>query len=139
MALDYSKLTDFAACDKATKALEIERKSFLVRDLSLELADDRAGVSQSATAQQLAKVESKITSANVLLATPGIDPELVDETNDELAALLVRRTALLKRSAAAAAGAEFLTDVDAEQAAAQVAYLTTVIDGVAAHRATLSA
>ncbi len=138
MALDFSKLPTFAACDKALKALRIERKSFQYRDLGIELADDRGEVQETDTTRLLNRVNSKISSANILIATPGLDPEEVTEAQDELAALLVRRTALLKRGSGEEDGSGFLTDVDGEQADQQVSYLTTVIDRVIVHRATLT-
>lgn len=138
MPLDFSKLPNWGACDKAKKALLIERKSFQYRDLGIELADDRSAAQETDTNRLLNRVNSKISSANILIATPGLDAEAVTEAQDELAALLVQRTRLLKRGSGAEDGSGFLTDVDAEQAAMQVAYLTTVIDQVDAHRLTLT-
>ncbi|AMR27014.1 hypothetical protein A0257_07760 [Hymenobacter psoromatis] len=73
-----------------------------------------------------------------MLAAPGIDAGLT-ETTDELAALQVQRTRLAKRGRLSTGVTRFLAVVDSEQVAQQVATLTTVKAGIAAHRATLPA
>ena len=137
MALAFSSLTDRAACDAATAELEFELKTFTARDVVGEVADERASRTQSSTASQLAKVNAQIASKDILLATPGLDAELLETTTDERAALLVRRTALTRRNRLASGLARFLADVDAEQVNSQIATLTAAKDGVATHRATL--
>lgn len=139
MALDYSSLTDRAICDAAIAELEFELKTYTARDLVSEVTDARANRTQSSTAAQLAKVNSQIAQKDLLLATPGLDPDTFETTTDERAALLVRRTALTKRNRLASGLDRFLANVDAEQVNSQIATLTTAKDGVAARRATLPA
>ncbi|SHJ10181.1 hypothetical protein SAMN02745146_2288 [Hymenobacter daecheongensis DSM 21074] len=139
MALDFSSLTDRATCDAATAEIEFELNTFNAREVVGDVADQRATRTKTSTAAQLAKVNSKIASADILLATAGIDAELLETTTDERAALLVQQTRLIKRNRLATGLARFLADVDAAQVEAQVATLTAIKDGIAAHRATLPA
>ena len=138
MPLDFSKITTIAAYNKVRRVLVIKRKGFQYRDLGLELADDRDADSATNTARQLRRVNSLINSANIILGTTGLEAEEITEAQDELAALLVRRTALLKRGDGPDDGSDFLTDVEGEQADMQADYLTTVIDRLDAHRLTLT-
>lgn len=139
MALDYSSLTDRAMCDAATAEIDFELLTFTTREVVGTLADTRTERSKNSTSAQLAAVNSKIAAADILLATAGIDPDLLEKTTDDRAALLVRRTTLTKRGRNAAGLDHFLSDVDAEQVDTQVATLTTIKSGIVAHRATLPA
>lgn len=139
MPVDYVLLTDRALCDAATAEIEFELKTYATREAVGELADTRTERSRNSTTAQLAVVNSKITAADVLLATAGIDPALLEKTTDDRAALLVRRTTLTKRGRSADGLNHFLSEVDAEQVDSQVATLTTVKAGIATHRATLPA
>ncbi|MDO7876794.1 hypothetical protein Q5H93_18760 [Hymenobacter sp. ASUV-10] len=137
--MDYSSLKTREECDLAKAEVEFERRTYANRDEDADIADVRAGRTQASTTSQLAKVEARIASANAVLAAPGIDAELQETTTDELAALQVQRTRLVKRQRQSSGLARFLAAVDAEQVAAQVATLTTIIAGIDAHRATLPA
>ncbi|TYZ09315.1 hypothetical protein FY528_11260 [Hymenobacter lutimineralis] len=139
MPLDYTTLSDRAQCDAATAEVDFELRSFSVRDSNLDLADERAERTQTSTAAQLARVEAKIASNDILLATAGIDEETRETATDERAALLVQRTRLQKRARQAQGVSRFLADVDVEQIAKQVEVLTAVKAGIATHRATLPA
>ena len=139
MAVDSALLTDRAICDSATAEIEFELKTYTTREAVGELADTRTERSKNSTAVQLAVVNSKIAAADILLATAGIDPDLLEKTTDDRAALLVRRTTLTKRGRNAEGLNHFLSEVDAEQVDAQVATLTTVKAGIATRRATLPA
>ena len=138
MAADYSLLTNWAMCDQATAEIEFELKTFTTREAQGELADTRSTRTATTTTAELAKVNSLIGSKDVLLATTGLDADTIQQATDERAALLVRRTSLTKRGRLASGLDRFLTDVDAEQVANQVATLTTVKAGVATRRATLT-
>lgn len=137
--MDYSSLKTREECDLAKAEVEFERRTFANRDEDADIADVRAGRTQASATSQLAKVEARIASANAVLAAPGIDAELQETTTDELAALQVQRTRLVKRQRQSTGLARFLAAVDAEQVAAQVAALTAIIAGIDAHRATLPA
>lgn len=137
--MDYSSLTDRAMCDAATAEIEFELKTYTTRVAQGELTDTRSVRTATSTSAQLVRVNALISTQDILLATPGLDAETLQDATDERAALLVRRTALAKRNRLASGLDRFLADVDAEQVAAQVAMLTTVKEGIAAHRATLSA
>jgi len=139
--MDYSSLKTREECDLAKAEVEFERRTYANRDEDADIADVRAGRTQASTTSQLAKVEARIASANAVLAAPGIDAELQETTTDELAALQVQRTRLVKRQRQRQSTglARFLAAVDAEQVAAQVATLTAIIAGIDAHRATLPA
>ena len=139
MILFYATLTDRAMCDAALAEVNFELKTFATRDANLELADDRADRSQTSTAAQLAKVNAKIATQDILLATPGLDAETLETAGDERAALLVQQKRLTKRGQQSSGVSRFLADVDAQQIADQVATLTAVRDGITAHRATLPA
>ena len=142
MAVDSALLTDRAMCDAATAEIEFELKTHTTREAVgelAELADTRTERSKNSTAAQLAVVNSKIAAADILLATAGIDPDLLEKTTDNRAALLVRRTTLIKRGRNAEGLNHFLSEVDAEQVDAQMATLTTVKAGIATRRATLPA
>ncbi|SHK39998.1 hypothetical protein [Hymenobacter psychrotolerans] len=139
MNLKYDTLTTRAECDAALAEVEFELKTYLTRDATGELADERADRTQASTSSQLARVEARIASSEAVLATAGIDDETRETTTDELAALRVQRTRLAKRQRQATGLARFLAAVDAEQVAQQVATLSSVKDGIAAHRATLAA
>ena len=137
--MDYSSLTTRAECDTATTEVDFEMRTFASRDTAGDLAGERAERTQASTASQLAKVDAKIASANAVLAAPGIDADLQETTTDELAALQVQRTKLVKRGRLSTGVVRFLAVVDAEQVAQQVATLTAVKAGIATHRATLTA
>lgn len=139
MAVTYALLTDRAMCDAATAEIDFKLQVYTTHEAVDQLADTRSERSRTSTASQLAEVNSKITAADILLATAGIEPSLVEKTTDERAALLVRRTALTKRGRSSTGLSEFLDEADDEQTDAQVATLTTIKDGIAAHRATLPA
>lgn len=139
MPVDFSFLTTFAECDAATAEIDFELKTFTVRDVVIDLADDRADRAKSSTTSRLAKVNGKIASADAVLASAGIDDDTREEATDERAALLVQRTALTKRNRLSTGTARFMVDVDAEQVDTQVATLTGIKAGIAAHRPTLSA
>lgn len=138
MPVDYALLTDRAMCDAATAEIDFELKTYTTHEAVGELADTRAARTKTSTTAQLASVNSKIAAADILLATAGIDPALLEKTTDERAALLVRRTTLTKRGRNTDGLNHFLSDVDAVQVDNQVATLTTVKAGIATHRATLS-
>ena len=138
MPIDYALLTDRAMCDKATAEVDFKLLTYTTHDAVGVLADTRADRSQSSTSAQLTVVNSKIAAADILLATAGIDPGLLEKTTDDRAALLVRRTTLSKRGRNADGLDHFLSEVDAEQVDAQVAALTTIKAGIVAHRATLT-
>ncbi|WP_046245332.1 hypothetical protein [Hymenobacter terrenus] len=137
--MDYSSPTTWAECDEAKEELDFELKTFTVRDASLDLAFERADRSKASTSSELAKVDSKIASNTALLGVASIDAQTREEATDELAALQVRRTTLTKRKRLTTGVVRFLGEVDAEQIASQVATLTAIRDGIAPHRATLSA
>ena len=138
LSMDYSSLTNWAICDAAKAEIEFELKTFTTREAVGELADTRIERTKSSTTAQLTAVNSKIAAADILLSTTGIAPDLLERTTDDRAALLVRRTTLTKRGRNTAGLDHFLSDVDAEQVDAQVAKLTTIKDGIATHRATLT-
>ncbi|MDQ2770819.1 MAG: hypothetical protein M3Y54_09995 [Bacteroidota bacterium] len=138
MLIDYDLLTDHAMCDKATEEVDFKLLTYSTHDAVGVLTDTRANRSQSSTAAQLSVVNSKIAAADILLATAGIEPGLLEKTTDERAALLVRRTTLSKRGRNADGLDHFLSEVDAEQVDTQVAALTTIKAGIATHRATLT-
>jgi hypothetical protein len=139
MALDYSSLTDRALCDAATAEIDFRLKTFATRDMVGDLADDRADRSQTTVAAQLTDVNARIAVVDAILAAPGIGEKQRTDSNDERAALLVRRTALTKRNQQTTGLDRFLGDVDAEQIDSQLATLGTVKAGIATHRATLPA
>lgn len=135
--MDYSALKTREECDKAKAEVEFERRTLANRDEDADIADERADRSQLSITSQLAKVNARITTAEAVLAAPGIDADTQETTTDELAALQVQRTRLLKRQRQGSGLARFLAAVDAEQVAVQVAALTTILAGIDAHRATL--
>ena len=137
--MDYSSLTDRALCDAATAEIEFALKTFTTREAVGELADTRSERSKNSTAAQLAKVNARIGTQDVLLATSGLDADSLQEATDERADLLVQRTKLTKRNRLVTGLALFMADVDAEQVDAQVTTLNTIKAGIATHRATLTA
>ena len=137
--IDYQLLTTQAECDAATAELDFELKTYSTRDANLDLADERGERAQTSATAQLAALDGKIAAAQNLLAAPGIADELRDTTTDDLALLQAQRTKLAKRTRQQAGVRRFLSSVDAQQVADQVATLTAARAGVAAHRATLSA
>ena len=106
---------------------------------SSNIAAHAPGAAPGSTATRLAAVNAKITAADILLATAGIDPGLIEKTTDERAALLVQRTTLTKRARNADGLNSFLGEVEDEQVDTQVAALTAIKNGIVTHRATLSA
>lgn len=136
--MDYATLTTRAECDAATAEIAFELRTFTARDAAADVSGERANRSQASTAAELAKLESQISNAQALMAAPGISDDTRQDATDELAALQVQRTRLTKRQRQAGGVPRFLALVDAEQVAAQVATLTTMQQGIAAHRATLS-
>lgn len=136
--MDFSALTTRAECDAATAEVTFELRTFTARDAVADISGERADRSQASTTTDLAKTDTKIANAQALMAAPGISAETREEATDELAALQVQRTRLAKRQRQAGGLPRFLALVDAEQVAAQVATLTTVQQGIAAHRTTLS-
>lgn len=137
--MDYSSLTDWALCDAATAEIEFALKTFITREAVGELADTRSERSKTSTAAQLAKVNARIGTQDILLASSGIDAETQQEATDERADLLVQRTKLIKRNRLVSGLALFMADVAAEQVDAQVATLNTVKAGIVTHRTTLTA
>jgi hypothetical protein len=112
--------------------------TFTARDAVADISGERADRSQASTTTDLAKLNTKIANAQAMIAAPGIDADTRQEASDELAALQMQCTRLAKRQHQAGGLPRFLALVDAEQVVAQVATLTTVQQGLAAHRATLS-
>jgi hypothetical protein len=139
MSVNYASLTTFALCDAATAEIDFKLQVYTTHDAVDQLADKRSERSKTSTSSELAAVNSKITAADILLATAGIDPVLVEKTTDERAGLLVRRTTLTKRGRSTIGFDQFLGEVEDEQTDAQVATLTTIKAGIATHRATLTA
>ncbi|WP_046244934.1 hypothetical protein [Hymenobacter terrenus] len=139
LTLDFTSLDTWAKCDKATEEVTFERKSFTVRDASIDLADERADRSQASGIAALAKKDGEILSTQNLLATAGLTPEARQDTADELELLQAQRKQIVKRNRQTSGTASFLADVDAGQVESQVAVLTAVLDGIATQRATLSA
>lgn len=137
--LDYTILTDRAQCDQATEEIDFELKAFSARDLNADVADDRADRSKTTTTIQLAKVNGEIASLDYRLAQPGLDATVLTDLGDEREAFVVQRKKLMKRNAQVTGVERFLAAVDVEQIAQQVATLTQVKAGIAAHRATLPA
>lgn len=136
--MDYTTLTTRAECDAATAEVAFELRTFTARDTVADVSGERADRNQASTTADLAKVDAKIASAEAMIAAPGISADTRQEATEELAALQVLRTRLAKRQRQAGGLPRFLALVDAEQVAAQVATLTTVQQGIATHRATLS-
>ncbi|WP_210519871.1 hypothetical protein [Hymenobacter terricola] len=139
MAVNYASLTDWATCDTATAEIDFKLQVYTTHEVVDQLADKRSQRSKTSTSSELAAVNSKITAADILLATAGIEPGLVEKTTDERAALLVRRTTLTKRGRSTTGLDEFMGEVEGEQADTQVTALTTIKNGIVAHRATLTA
>ncbi|WP_400193185.1 hypothetical protein [Hymenobacter sp. B81] len=133
----YSALTDHGLCDKATAEIDFVLLTHSARDVNSDLADQRTERSQTSTARQLAEVDGKIARVDKLLEMPDLDPQILEDYTDERAALLVQRKKLVKRARQAAGLNEFMADVEDEQTAANVALLTAIKAGIAAHRATL--
>jgi len=139
MAINYASLTDWAMCDAATAEVDFKLEVYTTNEAVDRLADKRTARTRNSTASKLAAVNSKITAAEILLASPGMDPDLVEKTTDELAALKVQRTTLTKRGRTTKVLQKFLSEVEDEQDDAQVAKLTAIKAGIAARRAELSA
>ncbi|TGE25658.1 hypothetical protein E5K00_10845 [Hymenobacter aquaticus] len=139
MPVNYAFLTNWAMCDAATAEIDFKLEVYTTSEAVDRLADKRTTRANNSTSAKLAAVNSKITAAEILLATPGIDPGLVQQTTDQLAALQVQRTTLTKRGRTTAGLDDFLDGVEDEQDEAQVAKLTTIKAGIAVHRDTLSA
>ena len=135
--MEYNALTTQAECDLALAEVEFELKTFTARDVNADVADERADRTQTSATSQLARLDARIASSEAVLAAPGIDAETRETTSDELAALRVQRTKLAKRQRQASGLSRFLDAVDAEQINQQIATLTTIKAGIAAHRATL--
>ena len=139
MALDYATLTTRAECAQAIAEIDFELKAFAARDLNADVADDRADRSKTTTAAQLSKVNGEIAALDYRLAQPGLDADVAADLSDEREAYVVQRKRLEKRNRQVTGVDRFLADVDVEQIAQQVATLTGVKAGIAAHRATLTA
>lgn len=139
MAVNYASLTDWPMCDAATEEIDFKLEVYTTNGAVDRLADKRTTRAQNSTSSKLAAVNSKITAAEILLATSGMEPGLVQETTDQLAALKVQRTTLTKRGRTTAGLAEFLDGVEDEQDDAQVAKLTAIKAGIAGRRAELPA
>lgn len=139
MPISYGPLTTFALCDAATRKLTFRVKTLTTRDAVLDLADDRAALSQEEVADQLLKVNGKIAEATFKLTQPGLDAAATEVLTDELDAHRIHRRRLERRATQVAGLDDFFTDVDAEEVAVRVAKLQEVLAGIAAHRATLSA
>ena len=136
---DYAKLKTRADCDEATTKVSLERKTYAAHDLTLEVAGDRAGVTATDAAARLLKVESEIAQKTQYLTNVGLTSSEIETATDRIAALEVQRTALRKRGRVSSGVGAFLQSVDADQYDANLAVLDTVLAGIAAHRATLSA
>lgn len=138
MAIAYAALTTFALCDAATRKLTFRVKSLTTRDAVLDLAEDRADLSQEAIAAQLLKVNGQLAEVAFKLTQPGLDPVATATLTDDEDALKIQRRRLERRATQVAGLDEFLADVDAEEVDVRVAKLEQVLAGIVAHRATLT-
>lgn len=139
MAIDYSFLTDRAMCDAATAEIDFKLLVYTTHDAVDNLATQRSERSSSSTASKLAAVNAKITAADILLSTAGIEPSIIKENTNKRAALLVQRTTLTERGHSTEGLKRFMDDVEDEQADTQVVALNTIKAGIAAHRDALAA
>ena len=139
MTPTYTFLANWAECDAATTDVTFELKGYSYRDTGLDLADERAGRSQTAGAAALAKKDGEIVVAQGQAAVAGLTPEQQQDATDAVELLRAQRKQIVKRNRTAVGTARFLADVDAVQVQAQVDALTAVLAGIVAHRATLSA
>ena len=135
---DYSFLTNWAECDAATVDVTFELKTFSYRDTGLEITDERASRSQASGVAALAKKDGEILIAQGQAAVVGLSPLELQDANDKVELLQAQRKQIMKANRVSAGTARFLGTVDAAQIDGQVAVLTTVLAGIAAHRDTLS-
>ncbi|PJJ58946.1 hypothetical protein [Hymenobacter chitinivorans] len=126
-------------CDEATAEIDFQIKTYTTQEAQSELTDTCAKWTATRKAAKLVKMNARIASQDILLATPGLDAATLQEATNERAALLVQRTGLSKTKSLASGVTRFFIGVDTELMAQQVAKLTTVKQGIAVHRDTLSA
>ena len=139
MTPDYSLLTTFAECDAATADVTFELKTFSYRDTGLDIADERASRSQTSGVAALAKKDGEILIAQGQAAVPGLTPQQQQDAADAVELLQAQRKRIMKNNRTSAGTDRFLDTVDGAQVQSQVDVLTTVLAGIATHRATLRA
>lgn len=137
--VDFTDLTTRADCDKATDEVTYRLETFTTRDANNALAEKRTARSQAQEADTLARLDADISKVQGVLAATSPDDRDHQDAADDLIILQARRRKLARPDAETPGYLRFMADVTAGQGDGQIAFLQAVLNGIAAHRATLSA
>lgn len=137
MPLTLSLLTTRAECDEALADLTGELDGYQQRTSNLDFADRRTERTQADVDGRLAGVEAEIAAYDAMLAAPNLTPTLRRQTESKLRRANDRRDNLNDRGGSRSGVSRLLSEVDADQVAAQVQVLTDAMAQVTAHKATL--
>ena len=137
--LDLPALDSRTITDEAIQKVTFRRKTYTVREANLDLAGDRADISQEGAAAALARQDGSIAGKQAELTATGLSADKRQLLTEELTLLQAQRPAIARRVAALNGLDRFLDSLDLGVADAMEAVLTAVLAALTAHRATLPA
>ncbi|WP_035557862.1 hypothetical protein [Hymenobacter sp. IS2118] len=141
MPFPVQLLLNWADCDTAREALQLELRVFTVRDSVLDLRADQAtdrATDRASVRQTLTDTVARLTPV-VAALTPGTAEHLTNERMLRSATRRLEDLSVVPVSGAAANITAFLQAVDVRQVAVQVLELELAIAEVTARRAVLTA
>lgn len=136
---DFSALDTRALVDEATEKVTFRRKSYVVREATLDYASERAEQSQETATETLARQDGLIAGVTAELTATGLSADKRQLLTEKLNLYVAQRPSMARRVAALDGLDKFLDSLELGLADAMEAILTAVLTALVAHRATLPA